>query len=88
MASIGDFDPLNPSIPATKVEITVSCSKLTGKGWTEGEDATKAFWAGESKPRRAESRTNLLNMGRAFNPCATTARSSSLISKEEGPEHG
>ncbi|MED6247728.1 hypothetical protein ATANTOWER_014870 [Ataeniobius toweri] len=46
MASIGDFDPLNSSIPATKVEITVSCSKLTGKGWTEGEDATKAFWAG------------------------------------------
>uniref|UniRef100_A0A6Q2Y2E5 C2 domain-containing protein n=1 Tax=Esox lucius TaxID=8010 RepID=A0A6Q2Y2E5_ESOLU len=26
MASIGDFDPLNASIPATKVEITVSCS--------------------------------------------------------------
>jgi len=25
MASIGDFDPLNASIPATKVEITVSC---------------------------------------------------------------
>lgn len=25
MASIGDIDPLNPSIPATKVEITVSC---------------------------------------------------------------
>lgn len=25
MASIVDFDPLNPSIPATKVEITVSC---------------------------------------------------------------
>ncbi|XP_008399390.1 copine-8 [Poecilia reticulata] len=28
MASIGDFDPLNPSIPATKVEITVSCRNL------------------------------------------------------------
>uniref|UniRef100_A0A8C5ARX3 Copine 8 n=1 Tax=Gadus morhua TaxID=8049 RepID=A0A8C5ARX3_GADMO len=26
MASIGDFDPLNAAIPATKVEITVSCS--------------------------------------------------------------
>lgn len=25
MASIGEFDPLNASIPATKVEITVSC---------------------------------------------------------------
>ena len=25
MASIGDFDPLNAAIPATKVEITVSC---------------------------------------------------------------
>ncbi|XP_041833351.1 copine-8 [Melanotaenia boesemani] len=28
MASIGDFDSLNPSIPATKVEITVSCRNL------------------------------------------------------------
>uniref|UniRef100_A0A3B3CAT6 Copine-8 n=1 Tax=Oryzias melastigma TaxID=30732 RepID=A0A3B3CAT6_ORYME len=28
MASIGDIDPLNPSIPATKVEITVSCRNL------------------------------------------------------------
>ncbi|XP_064199065.1 copine-8 isoform X1 [Anguilla rostrata] len=28
MASIGDFDPLNANIPATKVEITVSCRNL------------------------------------------------------------
>ncbi|XP_019732671.1 copine-8 isoform X1 [Hippocampus comes] len=28
MPSIGDFDPLNASIPATKVEITVSCRNL------------------------------------------------------------
>ncbi|XP_068611523.1 copine-8 isoform X2 [Brachionichthys hirsutus] len=28
MASVGDFDPLNPSVPATKVEITVSCRNL------------------------------------------------------------
>ncbi|XP_036004836.1 copine-8 [Fundulus heteroclitus] len=28
MASIGDFDPLNLAIPATKVEITVSCRNL------------------------------------------------------------
>ncbi|XP_008314134.1 copine-8 [Cynoglossus semilaevis] len=28
MASIGEFDPLNASIPATKVEITVSCRNL------------------------------------------------------------
>nr|XP_046234424.1 copine-8 isoform X1 [Scatophagus argus] len=28
MASTGDFDPLNASIPATKVEITVSCRNL------------------------------------------------------------
>nr|XP_057932883.1 copine-8 isoform X1 [Doryrhamphus excisus] len=28
MASIGDLDPLNASIPATKVEITVSCRNL------------------------------------------------------------
>lgn len=25
MASIGEFDPLTAAIPATKVEITVSC---------------------------------------------------------------
>ncbi|XP_032895492.1 copine-8 isoform X1 [Amblyraja radiata] len=28
MASIGDFDPLHANIPATKVEISVSCRKL------------------------------------------------------------
>uniref|UniRef100_A0A3Q4N8R0 Copine 8 n=1 Tax=Neolamprologus brichardi TaxID=32507 RepID=A0A3Q4N8R0_NEOBR len=31
MASIVDFDPLNPSVPATKVEITVSCRGIPGK---------------------------------------------------------
>nr|XP_006631151.2 PREDICTED: copine-9 [Lepisosteus oculatus] len=28
MASIGDFDPLHSSVPATKIEITVSCRNL------------------------------------------------------------
>ncbi|KAM8930040.1 copine-9 isoform 2-T2 [Pelodytes ibericus] len=28
MASIGDFDPVNSSVPATKIEITVSCRNL------------------------------------------------------------
>ncbi|XP_053542123.1 copine-9 isoform X11 [Ictalurus punctatus] len=28
MASIGDFDPLNTSVPATKIEVTVSCRNL------------------------------------------------------------
>ncbi|XP_052396133.1 copine-9-like isoform X2 [Carassius gibelio] len=28
MASIGEFDPLNSSVPATKIEITVSCRNL------------------------------------------------------------
>uniref|UniRef100_A0A0E9TFJ7 Uncharacterized protein n=1 Tax=Anguilla anguilla TaxID=7936 RepID=A0A0E9TFJ7_ANGAN len=28
MASIGDFDSLHTNIPATRVEITVSCRKL------------------------------------------------------------
>ncbi|XP_018616252.1 copine-9-like isoform X1 [Scleropages formosus] len=28
MASIGDFDPLNSSVPATKIEVTVSCRNL------------------------------------------------------------
>ncbi|KAF4077923.1 hypothetical protein AMELA_G00193550 [Ameiurus melas] len=28
MASIGDFDPLNTTVPATKIEVTVSCRNL------------------------------------------------------------
>ncbi|KAM9445060.1 copine-9 isoform 2-T2 [Clarias gariepinus] len=28
MASIGEFDPLNTSVPATKIEVTVSCRNL------------------------------------------------------------
>uniref|UniRef100_A0A3B1IQ86 Copine family member 9 n=1 Tax=Astyanax mexicanus TaxID=7994 RepID=A0A3B1IQ86_ASTMX len=28
MASIGDFDPLHSTVPATKIEVTVSCSSL------------------------------------------------------------
>ncbi|XP_074490161.1 copine-8-like [Sebastes fasciatus] len=28
MATIGDFDPLNSTVPATKIEITVSCRNL------------------------------------------------------------
>ncbi|XP_036007183.1 copine-8 isoform X3 [Fundulus heteroclitus] len=28
MATIGDFDPLNSAVPATKIEITVSCRNL------------------------------------------------------------
>ncbi|XP_027014972.1 copine-9 isoform X1 [Tachysurus fulvidraco] len=28
MATIGDFDPLNSSVPATKIEVTVSCRNL------------------------------------------------------------
>lgn len=28
MASIGEFDPLNTRVPATKIEVTVSCRSL------------------------------------------------------------
>ncbi|CAF90390.1 unnamed protein product, partial [Tetraodon nigroviridis] len=28
MATVGDFDPLNSSVPATKIEVTVSCRNL------------------------------------------------------------
>uniref|UniRef100_A0A4W5N5Y5 C2 domain-containing protein n=2 Tax=Salmoninae TaxID=504568 RepID=A0A4W5N5Y5_9TELE len=28
MASIGEFDPLNNIVPATKIEVTVSCRDL------------------------------------------------------------
>ncbi|KAB5584114.1 hypothetical protein PHYPO_G00103680 [Pangasianodon hypophthalmus] len=28
MASIGDFDPLHSTVPATKIEVTVSCRNL------------------------------------------------------------
>uniref|UniRef100_A0A3Q2TJ88 Copine family member 9 n=1 Tax=Fundulus heteroclitus TaxID=8078 RepID=A0A3Q2TJ88_FUNHE len=31
MATIGDFDPLNSAVPATKIEITVSCRGIPGK---------------------------------------------------------
>lgn len=35
MASIGDFDPLNTSVPATKVEITVSCRWAQCSTWPD-----------------------------------------------------
>uniref|UniRef100_A0A8C9XR26 Copine 8 n=1 Tax=Sander lucioperca TaxID=283035 RepID=A0A8C9XR26_SANLU len=40
MASIGDFDPLNASIPATKVEITVSCRNLLDRDTFSKSDPT------------------------------------------------
>ncbi|KAM7402753.1 hypothetical protein PAMP_017966 [Pampus punctatissimus] len=34
MATIGDFDPLNSTVPATKIEITVSCSmRISANGY-------------------------------------------------------
>uniref|UniRef100_A0A8C5NG93 Copine-8 n=1 Tax=Gouania willdenowi TaxID=441366 RepID=A0A8C5NG93_GOUWI len=41
MASIGDFDPLNTSIPATKVEITVSCRNLLDRDTFSKSDPSK-----------------------------------------------
>uniref|UniRef100_A0A7N6FDA5 Copine 8 n=1 Tax=Anabas testudineus TaxID=64144 RepID=A0A7N6FDA5_ANATE len=41
MASIGDFDPLNASIPATKVEITVSCRNLLDRDTFSKSDPSK-----------------------------------------------
>uniref|UniRef100_A0A3Q3W516 C2 domain-containing protein n=1 Tax=Mola mola TaxID=94237 RepID=A0A3Q3W516_MOLML len=41
MASIGDFETLNASIPATKVEITVSCRNLLDKDTFSKSDPSK-----------------------------------------------
>uniref|UniRef100_A0A8C7YE35 Copine family member IX n=1 Tax=Oryzias sinensis TaxID=183150 RepID=A0A8C7YE35_9TELE len=41
MASIGDFDPLNTRVPATKIEVTVSCRNLLDFGRTEVIDNTR-----------------------------------------------
>uniref|UniRef100_A0AAX7UN70 C2 domain-containing protein n=1 Tax=Astatotilapia calliptera TaxID=8154 RepID=A0AAX7UN70_ASTCA len=41
MASIVDFDPLNPSVPATKVEITVSCRNLLDRDTFSKSDPSK-----------------------------------------------
>uniref|UniRef100_A0A8C5CEK6 Copine 8 n=1 Tax=Gadus morhua TaxID=8049 RepID=A0A8C5CEK6_GADMO len=41
MASIGDFDPLNAAIPATKVEITVSCRNLLDRDTFSKSDPSK-----------------------------------------------
>uniref|UniRef100_A0A672IHF1 Copine-8 n=1 Tax=Salarias fasciatus TaxID=181472 RepID=A0A672IHF1_SALFA len=43
MASIGDFDPLNASIPATKVEITVSCRNLLDRDTFSKSDPSKTL---------------------------------------------
>ncbi|CAB1459032.1 unnamed protein product [Pleuronectes platessa] len=38
MATIGDFDPLNSIVPATKIEVTVSCrSEAAGFSYCIGE---------------------------------------------------
>uniref|UniRef100_A0A8D3BT49 Copine-8-like n=1 Tax=Scophthalmus maximus TaxID=52904 RepID=A0A8D3BT49_SCOMX len=41
MASTGNFDPLNASIPATKVEITVSCRNLLDRDTFSKSDPSK-----------------------------------------------
>uniref|UniRef100_A0A8C2IE69 Copine 8 n=1 Tax=Cyprinus carpio TaxID=7962 RepID=A0A8C2IE69_CYPCA len=41
MATIGDFDPLNATIPATKVEITVSCRNLLDRDTFSKSDPSK-----------------------------------------------
>lgn len=35
-ATVRDFDPISGSLPATKVEITVSC-RWVGGGWNRSE---------------------------------------------------
>ncbi|XP_062239024.1 copine-8 [Platichthys flesus] len=45
MASIGDFDPLNASIPATKVEITVSCRNLLDRDTFSKSDPICVLYA-------------------------------------------
>uniref|UniRef100_A0A4W3HTB3 Copine 8 n=1 Tax=Callorhinchus milii TaxID=7868 RepID=A0A4W3HTB3_CALMI len=41
MASIGDFDPIHASIPATKVEITISCRNLLDRDTFSKSDPSK-----------------------------------------------
>uniref|UniRef100_A0AAY4CNC4 C2 domain-containing protein n=1 Tax=Denticeps clupeoides TaxID=299321 RepID=A0AAY4CNC4_9TELE len=41
MASIGDFDPLNAAVPATKVEMTVSCRNLLDRDTFSKSDPSK-----------------------------------------------
>ncbi|XP_069375900.1 copine-8 [Paralichthys olivaceus] len=45
MASIGDFDPLSASIPATKVEITVSCRNLLDRDTFSKSDPICVLYA-------------------------------------------
>ncbi|KAK5849194.1 hypothetical protein PBY51_008854 [Eleginops maclovinus] len=45
MASIGDFDPLNATIPATKVEITVSCRNLLDRDTFSKSDPICVLYA-------------------------------------------
>uniref|UniRef100_A0AAR2LKV1 C2 domain-containing protein n=1 Tax=Pygocentrus nattereri TaxID=42514 RepID=A0AAR2LKV1_PYGNA len=44
MAAIGDFDPLSATIPATKVEITVSCRNLLDRDTFSKSDPSKIIF--------------------------------------------
>uniref|UniRef100_A0A8B9HQE2 Copine 8 n=1 Tax=Astyanax mexicanus TaxID=7994 RepID=A0A8B9HQE2_ASTMX len=44
MAAIGDFDPLSAAIPATKVEITVSCRNLLDRDTFSKSDPSKIIF--------------------------------------------
>uniref|UniRef100_A0A4W4G3M8 C2 domain-containing protein n=1 Tax=Electrophorus electricus TaxID=8005 RepID=A0A4W4G3M8_ELEEL len=44
MATIGDFDPLNAAVPATKVEMTVSCRNLLDRDTFSKSDPSKIIF--------------------------------------------
>uniref|UniRef100_A0A669BCL5 Copine 8 n=1 Tax=Oreochromis niloticus TaxID=8128 RepID=A0A669BCL5_ORENI len=62
MASIVDFDPLNPSVPATKVEITVSCRNLLDRDTFSKSDPSK------TTPLYHSLRTHLKVIDNTLNP--------------------
>uniref|UniRef100_A0A3B3XE63 C2 domain-containing protein n=1 Tax=Poecilia mexicana TaxID=48701 RepID=A0A3B3XE63_9TELE len=49
MATIGDFDPLNSTVPATKIEVTVSCRNLLDMDTFSKSDPGKLSFFGRTE---------------------------------------
>ncbi|XP_043572671.1 copine-5-like isoform X2 [Chiloscyllium plagiosum] len=67
MASVSEFDPIQGSIPATKVEITVSCRNLLDKDTFSKSDPFCQSTFGTLKPRNTEPTTVKRGRGLASN---------------------
>uniref|UniRef100_A0A8C7EZ76 Copine family member 9 n=1 Tax=Oncorhynchus kisutch TaxID=8019 RepID=A0A8C7EZ76_ONCKI len=63
MATIGDFDPLNSTVPATKIEVTVSCRNLLNMDTFSKSDPGMCcmFYKGCKQFGRTEVIENTLN---------------------------